>query len=101
MTVKDFWKDAPVARPRRNKTPEELMQQPQNFRRIKSVMGITGSSRPCLVSTCKGTRVANLHKYHDGSFALVWRCQICHQESEFGVTQAVTREPQNAAEALT
>lgn len=98
--MQDIWKNAAHKGPRRNKTPEELMQQPQNFRKIKSVMGVTGSSRPCPVATCRGLRLAYMHKYQDGSFSLVWRCEVCHQESEYGIAEAHTREPVSSAEAL-
>ena len=68
--------------------------------KVKSVQGITGSKRPCVSSDCPGELRAELHKYHDGSFRLVWRCTVCYLNAEFGETTAITKEPQNTREAL-
>jgi len=72
----------------------------RGFGGIKSVMGVTGSTRPCNGLTCGGEMAAFLYKYDDGKFRLIWRCDRCHMESEAGKAEAITLEPRDSLEAL-
>jgi Zn-finger protein len=68
------------------------MSEIVGYGRIKRVMGITGSQRPCSLGTCGGHMRAFIHSYDNGKSRLVWSCEKCHIEHVAEVTEAVTRE---------
>lgn len=67
---------------------------------LEQVLAVTGSSRPCLVSTCGGLQYAYLHTYRDGKHRLIFTCQRCHIDYLPGETTAVTKEPTTSMELL-
>lgn len=67
---------------------------------LDQVLAVTGSSRPCLVSTCGGMQYAYLHTYRDGKHRLIFTCQRCHNDYLPGETTARTKEPETSMELL-
>lgn len=67
------------------------MQPALHRSQIKSVMGISKSRRPCQVGTCGGIMIALLYKYEDRTHRLIFRCDRCHIEQEYGVCEATEK----------
>lgn len=62
----------------------------EGFGSIRSTMGITGTSRPCLITTCGGQMQGWMYKYDTGKFRVIFRCARCHVEIMPGLGQART-----------
>ena len=82
--------------------PRQTKDQIVNHRnrKIKNVEGIKGSKRPCTMPECRGEISALLHRYEGDEHALVWRCDTCATQIEYGTAEAIVKEPITSREVL-